>query len=164
MSMVGMRDLSLINTPPESRLPIETYVMEYNSDIIRDSILKEISEVDRSFVHNRVQSILSIAATVKKLVPQLGALSVTARCLKAVRTGDFGFYGSPIWVNLYNDYKSGIDIPNVNTILINRADALGLAQLYQLRGRVGRDRFQAYGYLFYSVIRLLLKVLKSALG
>ena len=158
MSMVGMRDLSLINTPPESRLPIETYVMEYNSDIIRDSILKEISRGGQVFfVHNRVQSILSIAATVKKLVPQarcaVGHGQMPERQLEQVIL-DFMDHQYDVLI-CTTIIESGIDIPNVNTILINRADALGLAQLYQLRGRVGRDRFQAYGYLFYSVDRAI---------
>ncbi len=158
MSMIGMRDLSLINTPPESRLPIETYVMEYNSDIIRDSILKEMSRGGQIFfVHNRVQSILSIAAAVKRLVPKarcaVGHGQMPERQLEKVIL-DFMDHQYDVLV-CTTIIESGIDIPNVNTILINRADALGLAQLYQLRGRVGRDRFQAYGYLFYSVDRAI---------
>ena len=152
MSMVGMRDLSLINTPPESRLPIETYVMEYNTDIVRDSILQEIDRGGQVFfVHNRVQTILSIASSIKRLVPQarcaVGHGQMPERQLEKIIL-DFMDHQYDILV-CTTIIESGIDIPNVNTILINRADALGLAQLYQLRGRVGRDRYQAYGYLFY---------------
>jgi len=152
MSIVGARDLSVINTPPENRLPIETYVMEYNPDIVRDAILREMDRGGQVFfVHNRVQSISSIAAGLQKVVPEariaIAHGQMHERQLEEVML-DFVAYDHDVLV-CTTIIESGMDIPNVNTIIINRADALGLAQLYQLRGRVGRDRFKAYGYLFY---------------
>ena len=152
MSLIGIRDFSVINTPPENRLPIRTYVMEYNSDVVRDAILREIERGGQIFfVHNRVQSIASIAASIQELVPQarvaIGHGQMSERQLEQVMI-DFIQYKYDVLVCTMI-IESGLDIPNVNTILINRADALGLAQLYQLRGRVGRAHQQAYGYLFY---------------
>ncbi|MCZ6676946.1 MAG: transcription-repair coupling factor [Candidatus Poribacteria bacterium] len=152
MSLIGIRDFSVINTPPENRMPIETYVMEYNTDVVRDAILREMDRGGQVFfVHNRVQSIASIATAVQDLVPQarIGTAhgQLPERQLEQVMM-DFINYKYDVLVCTMI-IESGLDIPNVNTILINRADALGLAQLYQLRGRVGRAQFQAYGYLFY---------------
>ncbi|HHZ91485.1 TPA: transcription-repair coupling factor [Candidatus Poribacteria bacterium] len=152
MSMVGIRDFSLINTPPENRLPIETYIMEYNPDIIQESILREVERGGQAFfVHNRVQSIASIATHLGELLPQVRiAVShgqMPERQLEKVIT-DFMDHKYDVLVSTMI-IESGVDIPNVNTIIINRADVLGLAQLYQLRGRVGRADLQAYGYLFY---------------
>jgi transcription-repair coupling factor (superfamily II helicase) len=158
MSLIGIRDFSVINTPPENRLPIETYVMEYNPNIVQDAILREI---DRSgqvfFVHNRVQTIASVAQSLQELVPQariaIAHGQMAERQLEQVIM-DFINYKYDVLVCTMI-IESGVDIPNVNTILINRADALGLAQLYQLRGRVGRDQYQAYGYLFYPQGRVI---------
>ncbi len=152
MSLVGIRDFSVINTPPENRLPIETYVMEYNPDVVRDAILREMERGGQIFfVHNRVQSIASIAAAIQGLVPQARVCiahgQMPERQLEKVMT-EFISHKYDILVCTMI-IESGVDIPTVNTILINRADAFGLAQLYQLRGRVGRDQHQAYGYLFY---------------
>lgn len=152
MSLIGIRDFSVINTPPENRLPIETYVMEYNPDVAKDAILREMERGGQVyFVHNRVQSIASIAASVQRLVPQarvsIAHGQMAERQLEKVMI-DFINHKSDVLVCTMI-IESGLDIPNVNTILINRADALGLAQLYQLRGRVGRAQYQAYGYLFY---------------
>jgi len=152
MALSGVRDLSVINTPPENRLPVETFVMGYNTDIIRDAILKEL---DRSgqvfFVHNRVQGIESVAKSIQDIVPEariaIGHGQMSERRLERVMM-DFVDYEYDVLV-CTTIIESGLDISNANTILINRADALGLAQLYQLRGRVGRDRYRAYGYLFY---------------
>jgi transcription-repair coupling factor (superfamily II helicase) len=152
MSLIGIRDFSVINTPPENRLPIETYVMEYNPDVARDAILREMERGGQVFfVHNRVQSIATIAVAVQDLVPQARVSvahgQMSERELEKVMI-DFINHESDVLVCTMI-IESGLDIPNVNTILINRADALGLAQLYQLRGRVGRAQNQAYGYLFY---------------
>ncbi len=152
MSLVGIRDFSVINTPPENRLPIQTYVMPYNSDVVRAAILKELSRSGQVFfVYNRVQSILNMAKKLQQLVPdariavahgQMPERELETIMLEFVRHKHDVLVCTMI-------IESGLDIPNVNTILINRADALGLAQLYQLRGRVGRADEQAYGYMFY---------------
>jgi len=158
MSIIGARDLSVINTPPENRLPIETYVMGYNSDIVRDAILHEMDRGGQVFfVHNRVESIASIANGLQMSVPEariaIAHGQMRERQLEDVML-DFVNYEYDVLV-CTTIIESGLDIPNVNTIIINRADALGLAQLYQLRGRVGRDRYKAYGYLFYPTDRAI---------
>ena len=152
MSLVGIRDFSVINTPPENRLPIETYVMEYNPDVVQDAILREMERGGQIFfVHNRVQSIASIAATIQGLVPHARVCiahgQMPERQLEKVMMEFINHKYDVLVCTMI--IESGVDIPTVNTILINRADAFGLAQLYQLRGRVGRDQYQAYGYLFY---------------
>ena len=152
MSLVGIRDFSVINTPPADRLPIQTQVMPYDSEVIRDAITAELSRDGQVFfVHNRVQDIQSIALTVQELVPEARVAvahgQMPERELESVML-EFVRHKHDILVCTMI-IESGLDIPNVNTILINRADALGLAQLYQLRGRVGRATAQAYGYLFY---------------
>ena len=158
MSLVGIRDFSVINTPPENRLPIKTYVMEYDSAVIQDAILREMERGGQIFfVHNRVESIASVAKSIRDLVPQarvaVGHGQMSERQLEKVMM-DFVQYKYDVLVCTMI-VESGLDIPNVNTILINRADALGLAQLYQLRGRVGRAQQQAYGYLFYPQGRVI---------
>lgn len=158
MSLIGARDLSVINTPPENRLPIETYVMEYNPDMVRDAVLREMDRGGQVFfVHNRVESIASIAYGLQKIVPEariaIAHGQMRERQLEDVML-DFVEYEFDVLV-CTTIIESGLDIPNVNTIIINRADALGLAQLYQLRGRVGRDRYKAFGYLFYPAGRAI---------
>jgi len=158
MSLVGARDLSVINTPPENRLPIETYVMPYQPEIVRDAIMHEMGRGGQVFfVHNRVESIASIAEGIHKIVPEsrisIAHGQMPERQLENVMM-DFVDYKYDVLV-CTTIIESGLDIPNVNTIIINRADALGLAELYQLRGRVGRDRYKAYGYLFYPEDRVI---------
>lgn len=152
MSLVGIRDFSIINTPPADRLPIQTHVMPYDSDVIREAITTELGRGGQVFfVHNRVEDIQSIALAVQQLVPDARIAvahgQMPERELETIML-EFVRHKHDILVCTMI-IESGLDIPNVNTILINRADALGLAQLYQLRGRVGRATLQAYGYLFY---------------
>ena len=152
MSLVGIRDFSIINTPPANRLPIQTQVMPYNTKVIRDAIMSELSRDGQVFfVHNRVQDIAVIAKNIQELVPQTRVAiahgQMPERDLENVML-EFVRHKHDILVCTMI-IESGLDIPNVNTIMINRADAFGLAQLYQLRGRVGRADEQAYGYLFY---------------
>ena len=158
MSLVGIRDFSVINTPPADRLPIQTYVMPYDSDVIREAITTELGRDGQVFfVHNRVQDIQSIALAIQQLVPEARVAvahgQMPERELETIML-EFVRHKHDILVCTMI-IESGLDIPNVNTILINRADALGLAQLYQLRGRVGRATAQAYGYLFYPQDRAI---------
>ena len=158
MSLVGIRDFSVINTPPADRLPIQTYVMPYDSDVIREAIITELGRGGQVFfVHNRVQDIQSIALAIQQLVPDARIAvahgQMPERELETIML-EFVRHKHDILVCTMI-IESGLDIPNVNTILINRADALGLAQLYQLRGRVGRATAQAYGYLFYPQDRAI---------
>ena len=152
MSLVGIRDFSIINTPPANRLPIQTHVMPYSSKVIKDAIMNEMARDGQIFfVHNRVQNIATIANTIQELVPSARVAvahgQMPERELENVML-EFVRHKHDILVCTMI-IESGLDIPNVNTIMINRADAFGLAQLYQLRGRVGRADEQAYGYLFY---------------
>jgi transcription-repair coupling factor (superfamily II helicase) len=152
MAMAGMRDLSIISTPPENRQSIETYVMEENPDILRMAILKEIERKGQIFfVHNRVQTIDAQASALEKLVPEatfcVAHGQMDEHQLEEIII-DFinGKFDALVSTTII---ESGLDMPNVNTIIINRADTFGLSQLYQLKGRVGRSMRQAYAYLFY---------------
>jgi transcription-repair coupling factor (superfamily II helicase) len=150
MSLTGARDMSTIQTPPRERLPIETHVVEYTDDLVRDVILRELNrEGQVFFLHNRVMTIHQVEQRLKKLVPEarigVGHGQMSERALaKVMRL----FVQGDIDVLLCTTIiESGVDIPNVNTILIDRADRFGMADLYQLRGRVGRYRHKAYAYL-----------------
>lgn len=153
MSLTGVRDLSTIDTPPEERLPVKTTVGEYDEQIIRQAILREMDRGGQVyFVHNRVLGIEQIAQRVQHIVPEarvgIGHGQMPERQLERVML-DFASGEIDVLV-CTTIIESGLDIPNVNTIIINRADHFGLAQLYQLRGRVGRSAVRAYAYLFYD--------------
>ena len=151
MGMSGVRDLSIIETPPVGRLAIRTQVLRFNDTVIREAILRELGRGGQSFfVHNRVQAMEQMGAWLQALVPearvviahgQMDERLLESVMLKFIRRGADVLLSSVI-------IQSGLDVPNANTILVNRADTLGLAQLYQLRGRVGRSGRQAYAYLF----------------
>ncbi len=150
MSLSGVRDLSTIDTPPEERLPIQTTVTEYDETLIRQAILRELDRGGQVFyVYNRVMGIEQKANRLRNILPEVrvgvGHGQMSTRELERVMVGfidgDFDVLVSTTIV------ESGLDMPNVNTIIIDRADRMGLAQLYQLRGRVGRGAVQAYAYL-----------------
>jgi len=145
-----VRDMSTIDTPPEERLPIRTQVAEYDEGLIRRSVLRELNRGGQVyFVHNRVRGIRQVAQQLQRIVPEasigIGHGQMPEDALSQVML-DFaqGKYDVLVCTSII---ESGLDIPNVNTIIINRADQFGLAQLYQLRGRVGRSTAQAYAYL-----------------
>jgi len=150
MSLLGIRDLSVIETPPIDRLAVRTYVTRYDDDVIRDAILRELSRGGQTFfVHNRVENIEIMAQHLRKLVPEARFAVAHGQ----MPEGDLERV-MLAFVNRDTDVlicsaiiEAGLDIPNANTILINRADRFGLAQLYQLRGRVGRSHERAYAYL-----------------
>ena len=150
MSLAGARDISTIQTPPQERLPVETVVTEYREEIIRDAIHRELSrEGQVFFLHNRVQTIENARKKLQKLVPDariaVGHGQMKERQLEAVMSGFVrGDYDILLCTTII---ESGVDIPNVNTIFIERADRFGLSDLYQLRGRVGRYKHKAYAYL-----------------
>jgi len=153
MAMSGVRDMSTIDTPPEERLPIRTQVSEYDESVIRRAVLRELNRGGQVyFVHNRVQGIRQIAQRLHKVVPEatitIGHGQMPEDKLSKVMM-DFGRGDYDVLV-CTSIIESGLDIPNVNTIIINRADQFGLAQLYQLRGRVGRSAAQAYAYLLHE--------------
>jgi transcription-repair coupling factor (superfamily II helicase) len=166
MSLSGARDMSTIDTPPEERLPIRTQVAGYDEGLIRRAILRELNRNGQVyFVHNRVRGIRQIAQRLQKIVPEasivIGHGQMPEEKLSKVML-DFaaGKYDVLVCTSII---ESGLDIPNVNTIIINRADRFGLAQLYQLRGRVGRSSAQAYAYLLYDKRRVLSDVAQRRL-
>ena len=149
-SLMGVRDLSVIETPPIDRLSIKTFVRKFDENIIKDSIKKELERGGQVyFVHNKINSIASMKEMIQKIVPEarigVGHGKLPEHQLEEVMRK---FIAGEIDVLLCTTIiESGLDIPSANTIIINRADQLGLAQLYQLRGRVGRYKHQAYAYL-----------------
>ncbi|MEN6488155.1 MAG: DEAD/DEAH box helicase, partial [Smithella sp.] len=150
LSLVGIRDLSIINTPPEERQPIKTYVLEFDEETIKAAIEKEMARQGQVFfVHDRVRSIYSISHFVQRLVPQARIQGVHGQ-MKSLEIekamGKFIRQECDVLV-CTTIVGSGLDVPTANTIIINRADRFGLAQLYQIRGRVGRSNQEAYAYL-----------------
>ncbi|MEI2690447.1 MAG: transcription-repair coupling factor [Anaerolineae bacterium] len=166
MSMAGVRDLSTIETPPEERLPIQTTIGEYDETLIRQAILREIDRGGQVFfVHNRVQGISQIARRLERLIPEatygIGHGQMPERELERVMLAFAeGQFNVLVCTTII---ESGLDIPNANTIIINRADKFGLAQLYQLRGRVGRAAVRAYAYLLYDRRQALTTVARERL-
>ncbi|HNA72556.1 MAG TPA: helicase-related protein, partial [Candidatus Obscuribacter sp.] len=158
MALSGARDMSIINTPPTNRAPIKTFVGEYKLPLVRTAILHEMERGGQVyFVHNRVENIEQIAAEVKMLVPEariaIGHGQMGERDLENVMLAFLAHeYDVLVCTTII---ESGLDIPNVNTIIINDADKLGLAQMYQLRGRVGRSEVQAYAYCLYKPSKVL---------
>ncbi|MEE9145425.1 MAG: transcription-repair coupling factor, partial [Candidatus Binatia bacterium] len=150
MSLVGLRDLSIIETPPLDRLAIHTYIAKYDERVIRDAVLREIQRGGQIFfLHNRVETISRIAQKLADLVPEARIAvahgQMRPRELEKIML-DFSEERTQLLV-CSAIIESGLDFPNANTIIINRADRFGLAQLYQLRGRVGRSHRRAYAYL-----------------
>jgi len=150
MSLSGVRDMSMVNTPPKDRLPIETYVVEYKPEIVESAILRELARGGQVFfLHNRVESIYGMGNMVQEVVPEARVAVAHGqmegheleRAMHRFIAGEIDVLVSTTII------ESGLDIPNANTILVNRADTFGLAELYQLRGRVGRAKHQAYCYL-----------------
>ncbi|MDZ7335279.1 MAG: transcription-repair coupling factor [candidate division KSB1 bacterium] len=158
MAMLGIRDMSLIATPPKDRLPIHTEIIPFDKKLIRAAILREIERGGQVFfVHNRVQTIEGIANYLRRLMPEVsfGVAhgQMDERDLEKVMW-DFATQKFHCLVSTMI-IESGLDIPNVNTMIINRADRFGLSQLYQLRGRVGRSNQRAYAYLVVPPIQMI---------
>ena len=152
LALAGVRDLSVIETPPEDRLPIQTRVAEASAGLVRDAILRELDRGGQVFyVHNRVETIEAQAEQLRKMLPGVRIVVGHGQMPEGVLTKvmvTFAGGGADVLV-CTTIIESGLDIPNANTIVIDRADTLGLAQLYQLRGRVGRSSRRAYAYLLY---------------
>jgi transcription-repair coupling factor (superfamily II helicase) len=151
MALSGVRDISTINTPPEERLPIITHVGPYSPRLVRQAVLRELERGGQVFfVHNRVQTIGAMRHHLEKIVPE-ARLAIAhgqmpehelARIMDLFSQGEIDILLSTSII------ESGLDIPNANTLIVDRADTFGLAQLYQLRGRVGRGAQRAYAYFF----------------
>jgi len=149
MSLMGIRDLSIIDTPPVDRLVIKTFVARFSDDLIREAVIRELRRGGQVFfVHNRVQSIAAMAEHLRRIVPEariaVGHGQMEEKELERVMLGFM--HGETNLLLCTTIIESGLDIPNANTLIINRADSFGLAQLYQLRGRVGRAKQRAYAY------------------
>lgn len=166
MSLLGVRDLSVIETPPENRFPIQTYVMEYNPIVVREAIEREMGRGGQVFfLHNRVESIDKVARDVGMLVPDAriaiahGRMSETEleNVIVSFLEGEFDVLVSTTII------ETGVDIPNVNTLIVTNADHMGLSQLYQLRGRVGRSNRVAYAYFTYHKDKVLTEVAEKRL-
>lgn len=158
MSVVGMRDMSVIYEPPQNRKPVQTYVLEYDEEVIREAILKELERGGQVFyLFNHVQHIIKKAADISKLVPEakvdLAHGQMSSSELENIMQ-DFVDQKTNVLI-CTTILESGIDIPNANTIIVENADRLGLAQLYQIRGRVGRSDTQAYAYITYRRDKML---------
>ncbi len=158
LSLAGIRDMSTIETPPEERLPIKTYVSEFSDDLIREAVRRELDRQGQVyFLHNRVYNIDYMAGYVRRLVPE-AAVGVAhgqmpeERLERAMLDFSQGEFDVLVCTTII---ESGLDIANVNTLIVNRADTFGLAQLYQLRGRVGRGARRAYSYLLIPPSRSL---------
>ena len=167
MSLVGIRDLSIIQTPPRDRLPVRTYVMEDSDSLLKEAIQRELERDGQVFyLHNRIDTIEVAARRIENLVPR-----ASIRILHGQMTEeeiedtllDFIERRYDILVTT-TIIESGIDIPNVNTLLVDRADTFGLSQLYQIRGRVGRSDRQAYAYLFHPTGRALTETAQRRLN
>jgi transcription-repair coupling factor (superfamily II helicase) len=153
MSLAGLRDISVIETPPEGRRPVKTYVGEYEEELVKRAIVREHARGGQAFfLHNRVESIEETAERLRALCPgvrfvvahgQMGEGELETVMLDYLRGGADVLVCTSI-------IESGIDIPHANTLIVEHADAFGLAQLYQIRGRVGRSRERAYAYLLYD--------------
>ncbi len=158
MSLAGIRDMSVLEEPPVDRVPIQTYVMEYNEEMVREAIQRELARGGQVFyVSNRVQNIPDVAARVARLVPDATVVyahgQMNERQLERIM---LDFVNGEIDVLVSTTIiETGIDIPNANTIIIQDADRMGLSQLYQLRGRVGRSSRTAYAFLMYRRDKVL---------
>lgn len=158
MSVVGMRDMSVIYEPPQNRKPVQTYVLEYDAEVIREAILKELERGGQVFyLYNNVQNIIKKASDISNLVPEakvdLAHGQMSGSELENIMQ-DFVDQKTNVLV-CTTILESGIDIPNANTIIVENADRLGLAQLYQIRGRVGRSETQSYAYITYRRDKML---------
>jgi transcription-repair coupling factor (superfamily II helicase) len=166
MSMLGVRDLSVIETPPENRFPVQTYVVEYSHTLVREAIERELArEGQVYFLYNRVQGINQMAEQITALVPdarvavahgQMGEQELEKTILDFL-DGEFDVLVSTSII------ETGVDIPNVNTLIVHDADKMGLSQLYQLRGRVGRSNRIAYAYFTYQRDKVLTEVAEKRL-
>jgi len=158
MSLAGLRDISVIETPPEGRRPVKTYVGEYDEELVRQAIERERARGGQAFfLHNRVESIHETAERVRAMCPDASVAvahgQMAEKELEAVML-DFLRGGADVLV-CTTIVEAGLDVPSANTLIVERSDHMGLAQLYQIRGRVGRSRERAHAYLFYPSAAVL---------
>lgn len=166
MSLVGARDMSIIETPPEERFPVQTYVVEYSDDIIKDAIKRELKRGGQVyFVYNRVQTIDKIQRHLSEMLPDAKIMTAHGQMPEELL--------EKVMVDFYEGYddvmvctsiiENGLDVPNANTIIVYDADRFGLSQLYQMRGRVGRSHRMAYAYFTYHKDKVLTEIAEKRL-
>ena len=161
MSIVGVRDMSVIYEPPQNRRPVQTYVLEYDEEVIKEAVTKELERSGQVFyLFNKVEGIEAKAIQIANLVPEAKVAFAHGKMSgKELEDIMMDFIKGDVNVLVCTTIlESGIDIPNANTIIVENADRLGLAQLYQIRGRVGRGEKQAYAYITYKRDKLLTEV------
>lgn len=158
MALTGLKDMSVIETPPEGRYPVTTYVMEYSEEIVKEAVQLEVERKGQVFfVHNRIEDIYKVKEDLSRLLPEVkiavghGRMEEEelSRIIMDFIRGEYHLFLCTTII------ESGLDMPNVNTIIIDEADKMGLAQLYQLRGRVGRSNRLAYAYLMYRPYKVI---------
>ena len=166
MALSGIRDMSTMETPPEERLPIKTYVSERSDQLVREAILRELDRGGQVyFLHNRIHSLASVVDSLRRLVPEASVGAAHGRMVEeqlervmdSFTRGEFNVLACTTII------ESGLDLPGVNTLIVDRADALGLAQLYQLRGRIGRGSQRAYAYFLIPRARRITEAAQKRL-
>lgn len=166
MSLVGIRDISVLEDPPEERYPVQTYVMEHNTELIRDGIVRELARDGQVFyLYNRVRGIELKANEIKSLVPEARVATAHGQMNeKELEDVMYSFINKECDVLVCTTIiESGLDLPNVNTIVVEDADRMGLSQLYQIRGRVGRSNRLAYAYITYKKDKALSEIAEKRL-
>ena len=167
MSLIGIRDMSVLEEAPNERMPIQTYVMEYNDEMVREAITRELARDGQVYyVYNRVNDIADVAGRIQSLVPDANVAFAHGQ-MKERELEDimYDFINGDIDVLVSTTIiETGLDIPNANTMIIQDADLFGLSQLYQLRGRVGRSNRMAYAFLLYQRDKLLKEVAEKRLS
>ena len=167
MSLIGIRDMSVLEEAPNERMPIQTYVMEYNDEMVREAITRELARDGQVYyVYNRVNDIADVAGRIQSLVPDANVAFAHGQ-MKERELEDimYDFINGDIDVLVSTTIiETGLDIPNANTMIIQDADRFGLSQLYQLRGRVGRSNRTAYAFLLYQRDKLLKEVAEKRLS
>ena len=167
MSLIGIRDMSVLEEPPMDRIPIQTYVMEYNEELVREAISRELSRGGQAYyVYNRVKEIADVATKIAELVPEANVAYAHGQMKETeLENIMYRFINGEIDVLVSTTIiETGLDISNVNTMIIHDADNMGLSQLYQLRGRVGRSNRTAYAFLMYKRDKMLKEVAEKRLA
>lgn len=167
MSLIGIRDMSVLEEPPMDRIPIQTYVMEYNEELVREAISRELSRGGQAYyVYNRVREIADVATKIAELVPEANVAYAHGQMKETeLENIMYRFINGEIDVLVSTTLiETGLDISNVNTMIIHDADNMGLSQLYQLRGRVGRSNRTAYAFLMYKRDKMLKEIAEKRLA
>lgn len=167
MSLIGIRDMSVLEEPPMDRIPIQTYVMEYNEELVREAISRELARGGQTYyVYNRVREIADVAVKLSELVPEANIAYAHGQMRETeLENIMYRFINGEIDVLVSTTIiETGMDISNVNTMIIHDADNMGLSQLYQLRGRVGRSNRTAYAFLMYKRDKMLKEVAEKRLA